>query len=164
MMINQAITSSQVVRKSMMTTYLSNIPDELKQLDNWCVWKFENRNGKRTKIPFNAATGEFAKSNDKSTWSSYETAVNAEGVDGIGFFFEPPYLGVDIDDIDDDLHRFKQGDKLDNIVSEFNEDSRVIQKSAQVAMGYTLLLKVKYQAIADVKVILKCTIVVVSLQ
>ena len=37
MMINQAITSSQVVRKSMMTTYLSNIPDELKQLDNWCM-------------------------------------------------------------------------------------------------------------------------------
>jgi primase-polymerase (primpol)-like protein len=34
--------------------------------------------------PFNAETGEFAKSNDKSTWSSYETAVNAEGVDGIG--------------------------------------------------------------------------------
>ena len=28
----------------------SNIPDELKQ-HNWCVWKFENRNGKRTKIP-----------------------------------------------------------------------------------------------------------------
>ena len=37
MMINQAITSSQVVRKSMMTTYLSNIPDELKQLNN-CVY------------------------------------------------------------------------------------------------------------------------------
>jgi primase-polymerase (primpol)-like protein len=49
---------------------------------------------KRTKIPFNAETGEFAKSNDKSTWSSYETAVNAKGVDGIGFFFEPPYLGI----------------------------------------------------------------------
>ena len=54
------------------------------------MWKFEKRNGKRTKIPFNAETGEFAKSNDKSTWSSYENAVNAEGVDGIGFFFEPP--------------------------------------------------------------------------
>lgn len=73
---------------------LSNIPDELKQLDNWCVWKFENRNGKRTKIPFNAATGEFAKSNDKSTWSSYETAVNAKGVDGIGFFLNPHTLAL----------------------------------------------------------------------
>lgn len=127
----------------MMTTYLSNIPNELKQLDNWCVWKFENRNGKRTKIPFNAATGEFAKSNDKSTWSSYETAVNAEGVDGIGFFFESPYLGIDIDDIDDDLHRFKQGDKLDNIVSEFNEAFKSYTEVSPSGNGLHIIVKGK---------------------
>lgn len=127
----------------MMMTYLSNIPDELKQLNNWCVWKFENRNGKRTKIPFNAATGEFAKSNDKSTWSSYETAVNAEGVDGIGFFFEPPYLGIDIDDIDDDLHRFKQGDKLDNIVSEFNEAFKSYTEVSPSGNGLHIIVKGK---------------------
>lgn len=126
-----------------MTTYLSNIPDELKQLNNWCVWKFEKRNGKRTKIPFNAATGEFAKSNDKSTWSSYETAINAEGVDGIGFFFEPPYLGIDIDDIDDDLHRFKQGDKLDNIVSEFNEAFKSYTEVSPSGNGLHIIVKGK---------------------
>lgn len=126
-----------------MTTYLSNIPDELKQLNNWCVWKFENRNGKRTKIPFNAETGEFAKSNDKRTWSSYETAVNAEGVDGIGFFFEPPYLGIDIDDIDDDLHRFKQGDKLDNIVSEFNEAFKSYTEVSPSGNGLHIIVKGK---------------------
>ncbi|MCJ1804217.1 phage/plasmid primase, P4 family [Staphylococcus warneri] len=127
----------------MMTTYLSNIPDELKQHKNWCVWKFENRNGKRTKIPFNAETGEFAKSNDKSTWSSYETAVNAGGVDGIGFFFEPPYLGIDIDDIDDDLHRFKQGDKLDNIVSEFNEAFKSYTEVSPSGNGLHIIVKGK---------------------
>ncbi|MHC0478864.1 phage/plasmid primase, P4 family [Staphylococcus capitis] len=123
--------------------YQENIPDELKQLNNWCVWKFENRNGKRTKIPFNAKTGEFAKSNDKSTWSSYETAVNAEGVDGIGFFFEPPYLGIDIDDIDDDLHRFKQGDKLDNIVSEFNEAFKSYTEVSPSGNGLHIIVKGK---------------------
>ena len=133
----------RVVKTSMMTTYLSNIPDELKQLNNWCVWKFEKRNGKRTKIPFNAETGEFAKSNDKSTWSSYETAVNAEGVDGIGFFFEPPYLGIDIDDIDDDLHRFKQGDKLDNIVSEFNEAFKSYTEVSPSGNGLHIIVKGK---------------------
>ncbi|WP_367009435.1 phage/plasmid primase, P4 family [Staphylococcus capitis] len=127
----------------MMTTYLSNIPDELKQLNNWCVWKFEKRNGKRTKIPFNAETGEFAKSNDKSTWSSYETVVNAKGVDGIGFFFEPPYLGIDIDDIDDDLHRFKQGDKLDNIVSEFNEAFKSYTEVSPSGNGLHIIVKGK---------------------
>ena len=133
----------RVVKTSMMTTYLSNIPDELKRLNNWCVWKFEKRNGKRTKIPFNAETGEFAKSNDKSTWSSYETAVNAEGVDGIGFFFEPPYLGIDIDDIDDDLHRFKQGDKLDNIVSEFNEAFKSYTEVSPSGNGLHIIVKGK---------------------
>ncbi|MBI5972009.1 phage/plasmid primase, P4 family [Staphylococcus caledonicus] len=123
--------------------YYNNIPDELKQLNNWCVWRFENRNGKKTKIPFNAATGEFAKSNDKSTWSSYDTAVNAEGVDGIGFFFEPPYLGIDIDDIDDDLHRFKQGDKLDNIVSEFNEAFKSYTEVSPSGNGLHIIVKGK---------------------
>ncbi|WP_394867732.1 phage/plasmid primase, P4 family [Staphylococcus haemolyticus] len=126
-----------------MMNILSNIPDELKRLNNWCVWKFEKRNGKRTKIPFNAETGEFAKSNDKNTWSSYETAVNAQGVDGIGFFFEPPYLGIDIDDIDDDLHRFKQGDKLDNIVSEFNEAFKSYTEVSPSGNGLHIIVKGK---------------------
>lgn len=126
----------------MNTTY-SNIPDELKQLKNWCVWKFQERNGKKTKIPFNAETGEFAKSNDKSTWSNYETAVNAEGVDGIGFFFEPPYLGIDIDDIDDDLHRYQHGDKLDNIVNEFNEAFKSYTEVSPSGNGLHIIVKGK---------------------
>ncbi|WP_426462635.1 phage/plasmid primase, P4 family [Staphylococcus equorum] len=125
-----------------MTTY-NNIPDELKQLKNWCVWKFQERNGKKTKIPFNAETGEFAKSNDKGTWSNYETAVNAEGVDGIGFFFEPPYLGIDIDDIDDDLHRYQHGDKLDNIVNEFNEAFKSYTEVSPSGNGLHIIVKGK---------------------
>lgn len=121
----------------------NNIPDELKQLTNWCVWKFQERNGKKTKIPFNAETGEFAKSNDKSTWSNYETAVNAEGVDGIGFFFEPPYLGIDIDDIDDDLHRYQHGDKLDNIVNEFNEAFKSYTEVSPSGNGLHIIVKGK---------------------
>lgn len=121
----------------------SNIPYELKQLKNWCVWKFQERNGKKTKIPFNAETGEFAKSNDKSTWSNYETAVNAEGVDGIGFFFEPPYLGIDIDDIDDDLHRYQHGDKLDNIVNEFNEAFKSYTEVSPSGNGLHIIVKGK---------------------
>ena len=121
----------------------NNIPDELKQLNNWCVWKFQERNGKKTKIPFNAETGEFAKSNDKSTWSNYKTAVNAEGVDGIGFFFEPPYLGIDIDDIDDDLHRYQHGDKLDNIVNEFNEAFKSYTEVSPSGNGLHIIVKGK---------------------
>lgn len=121
----------------------NDIPQELKQLDNWCVWKLQERNGKKTKIPFNAETGEFAKSNDKSTWSSFETAANAEGVDGIGFFFEPPYLGIDIDNIDDDLHRYLQGDKLDNIVNEFNEAFKSYTEVSPSGNGLHIIVRGK---------------------
>jgi hypothetical protein len=47
----------RVVKTSMMTTYLSNIPDELKRLNNWCVWKFEKFIcGNLVRLKFHGAT------------------------------------------------------------------------------------------------------------
>lgn len=68
-----------------------NFPEELTKIDNWCVWKYEKRNNQKpTKVPYNAHTGQRAKSNDSSTWSSFESALyvyNMGDADGIGFFF-----------------------------------------------------------------------------
>ncbi|MCO4357289.1 phage/plasmid primase, P4 family [Staphylococcus agnetis] len=118
-------------------------PKELTKLNNWCVWKYQKRNGKLTKVPFNAETGEFAKSNDPNTWSSYETAINFTGADGVGFFFEPPYLGIDIDNVEDDIHRYRQGDKLDNIVSEFTEAFKTYTEVSPSGNGLHLIVKGK---------------------
>src|SRR5699024_7268576 len=97
-----------------------NIPYELKELKQWCNWKLVMRNGRETKLPINSQTGEFARSNDESTWSDYETALkNADKTDGIGFFFKSPYFGIDIDNVRPDIERYKQGDTADNLVSEF---------------------------------------------
>ena len=120
-----------------------NIPSELKQLKNWCVWKYQERNGKKTKIPFNAATGEFAKSNDSSTWSDYQTAVNCKGADGVGFFFEPPYVGVDLDNIEDDLHLYKNGERLDNIVAEFTDAFKSYTEVSPSGNGLHIIIKGK---------------------
>lgn len=57
--------------------------------------------------------------------------------------FEPPYLGIDIDDIDDDLHRFKQGDKLDNIVSEFNRAFKSYTEVSPSGNGLHIIVKGK---------------------
>lgn len=35
-----------------------NIPAELKTACRFCVWKFEKRSGKKTKIPYNPKTGK----------------------------------------------------------------------------------------------------------
>lgn len=98
------------------------VPYELKELKHWCGFKLENRNGKTTKLPINAYTGDYGKSNDESTWSDFQTAcdsVNKFGCDGIGIYFKKPYFGIDIDDVRTDINRFKDGDHDDNVVSEF---------------------------------------------
>lgn len=99
------------------------IPQELKQVNNWCVYKLiedKDRPEKPKKIPINARTGGGAMSNNPSTWCDYETAVNAVGKygEGLGFFFSPPYFGVDIDGVDDEIQKYKDGDS-NNIISEF---------------------------------------------
>jgi putative DNA primase/helicase len=100
------------------------IPHELKQLKNWCCFKLQQRGEKMTKIPVDANTGNLGKSNDESTWSSFDTALEAIhkfNCDGLGFYFKPPYFGIDIDKVSDEINRYKTGDHEDNIVSEFIE-------------------------------------------
>ncbi|MCW6680856.1 phage/plasmid primase, P4 family [Aerococcaceae bacterium NML130460] len=96
------------------------IPDELTELEQWCCWRYEERNGKRTKIPYDVKTGFKAKSNDESTWSSFDAALQVlHAYDGIGFFFKTPYFGVDLDDVMTEIIRFREKDDDNNIVSEF---------------------------------------------
>jgi putative DNA primase/helicase len=101
-----------------------SIPTELKELKHWCCFKlvWEEKRGKFTKVPYNATTGEKAKSNDESTWCDFETALLASPFyDGLGFFFKPPYFGIDIDNVKEEIDRYKAGDHEENIVSEFIE-------------------------------------------
>jgi hypothetical protein len=83
----------------------SEIPEELRALPNWLVWKRERRVNKKgevhwTSVPYCARTGTRAKSNDPSTWSTFDealAALEAGGYDGLGFAFTPPYVGADLD-------------------------------------------------------------------
>ncbi|MDA1680327.1 MULTISPECIES: phage/plasmid primase, P4 family [Bacillus cereus group] len=79
----------------------NEIPTELKSLPQWVLWRKEERNGKPTKIPYQA-NGEMAQANNRRTWSTLATAVKfyLEGdYDGIGFVFsrQDNYIGIDID-------------------------------------------------------------------
>lgn len=70
-----------------------NIPDELKKLKQWCCWQGD-------KLPRNPYTGGNAQSNNKETWSDFDTAIKALDkyhFDGIGFMFANGYFGVDLD-------------------------------------------------------------------
>ena len=53
---------------------LNQIPSELKNTHQWIVWKSEVRNGKSTKVPYQA-NGEMAQSNNRRSWSTFHTAA-----------------------------------------------------------------------------------------
>jgi len=87
----------------------SAIPFDLRNEPRWVVWREEKRNGKWTKVPYDAKTGEFAKSNDPTTWTTFEQAIkasnilNATGYDGPGVMLHDSNLtGIDFDGVLDD--------------------------------------------------------------
>ncbi len=82
----------------------NNIPDEMKFLNQWLVWRYEETQGaKPTKVPYCPRTGLHADVSDPATWCSFNEAVNAvkagSSYSGIGFVFtaNDPYTGIDLD-------------------------------------------------------------------
>src|SRR5699024_4903882 len=118
-------------------------PEELKKLKQWCIWKYETRSGKETKIPY-SVNNHYAKSNDESTWADYESARAAYfkyGADGIGFFFKPPYMGIDIDKIPQEIERYKRNDFTENIVSELYEGMKSYGEISPSGEGIHIIVK-----------------------
>ena len=78
----------------------ATIPLELKQQPNWVLWRWEHRDGKLTKPPYQV-NGTHARANDPSTWTDFETVMQAfrSGMwDGIGFMLDGDFTGIDWDD------------------------------------------------------------------
>ncbi|WP_277674219.1 hypothetical protein [Piscibacillus halophilus] len=77
---------------------IQNIPAKMKEHDIFCCRKEERRNGKKTKVPYNARTGSRASSNDLSTFSSYDEAVKVmHDYSGIGFIVNHDICAIDLD-------------------------------------------------------------------
>jgi len=53
------------------------IPSELKAMPNWTVWKWVKEKGKRRKVPYQIDGVKKARSNDPSTWTSFDLAYSA---------------------------------------------------------------------------------------
>lgn len=78
-----------------------NFPTELTHLCSFVAWRYEERDGKATKIPINIHNGRMALTNAPSTWATLDEALpyaRAQGY-GVGFVFAAtdPYVGVDLD-------------------------------------------------------------------
>ena len=84
-----------------------HIPAELRALPHWVCWRYEERNGQRTKPPIDAKSNgklRYAKVNDPTTWSDFETAVAAAvrlGLEGQGLCLSESdgLTGLDLDHV-----------------------------------------------------------------
>lgn len=79
----------------------ASIPPSLRPLNHWVLWRFVERDGKRTKAPYQPS-GKPARSNDPTTWTGFESAVKAlkaGNFDGLGFVFaqDGGIVGIDLD-------------------------------------------------------------------
>ncbi len=86
------------------TLALDLIPAELKERGQWLVWRYEQRKGNKTKVPYSPHTRSMASVDDPATLSSFDQAVKtwqqSRGhYHGIGYVFaaDDPYCGIDLD-------------------------------------------------------------------
>ncbi len=76
------------------------IPAEIKPIKAWVMWRYELKEQKWTKVPYQQ-NGKKARSNDPSTWGSFTYAIEhcRPDFDGIGFMLSKQHgiVGVDLD-------------------------------------------------------------------
>jgi hypothetical protein len=98
----------------LITAAIIRVPDSLAELDQWIVWRYEQRDGgKPTKVPYQI-NGSLASSTDPKTWCSFDEALktwqqHSSHWSGIGFVFSAtdPFFGIDLDDCLDAAGKLK---------------------------------------------------------
>lgn len=77
------------------------IPAELREREQWVVWRLEQRDGKPTKVPYRVDGGGRASTTDRDSWDTFENAISAlnDNFAGVGFVFSAydDLVGIDLD-------------------------------------------------------------------
>lgn len=82
-----------------------NIPDELKKLKQWTLWKYHKKEDGTFDKPNYQPNGAYAVVDNPDTWSTFETVLTAyqkdDSFDGIGFVVtkESGIVGMDLDNV-----------------------------------------------------------------
>lgn len=121
-------------------------PEELKQVKQWGIYRkvWLKDKQKFNKIPLSALDGQATSSTDSSRWADFETATQALNLyqaDGYAFFFQPPYIGIDLDNIEDDLNRYLEGDIESNLLYVFMNATRTYSEISMSGKGVHIIGK-----------------------
>ncbi|MBA2116832.1 DUF3987 domain-containing protein [Bremerella alba] len=80
-----------------------NVPEDMRAAKQWVLWRYEERGGKPTKVPYQV-NGKPASSTDPTHWVTFGEILAAledsPEASGIGFVFTPEdnFIGIDLDD------------------------------------------------------------------
>lgn len=91
----------------------SNVPDELKEIKKWLLWKKDIVNGKVRKIPVrNGYPFDITQKDNLLSFNTAALLLNNGDVDGLGFAFskDDPYTGIDLDGTENPQERQLQAD------------------------------------------------------
>jgi putative DNA primase/helicase len=84
-------------QERMIRNIYEKLPQELKERGAFCLWKYEERDGSRTKVPYQPNSFR-ADSANKATFTDYAIAVrHRAGYDGIGIGVFGDICAIDID-------------------------------------------------------------------
>ena len=79
-------------------TNVSSLPIKVKESGLFCVWKYEDRGGKKTKVPYNPRTGGKAQPNNAATFAPLSVAEAVQtSYDGLGVGIFGDLCAIDID-------------------------------------------------------------------
>ena len=92
---------------------IENIPKELKDKNQWVCYRIKKDGEKTAKFMLSPNDFKFAKSNDPSTWSSFEKAKSVLDkkwlrIDGLAFVLTEGYVFIDIDHSVDENGNFSE--------------------------------------------------------
>ena len=98
------------------------IPFELRQYPQWIVWRYEDVNNKKTKVPYSIKRFKASVTNPQ-TWHTFEDVVNATGYDGIGFVLteNDPFAFIDLDHTSNQEEFAKQQTIYNNFIDTYAE-------------------------------------------
>ena len=85
-----------------MQTTPNTIPAGLKDLNQWVVWKYINKDGRPTKVLYSPQTGKPAKSNAAATWGTLaaaQKALTTGKYEGLGIVLTNGLCGIDLDHV-----------------------------------------------------------------
>lgn len=115
-----------------------NIPQLIKDTGQFCDWKYEQRKGRKTKVPYNALNRQKASVDRPETFVDFvdfKTAVDAvSNYDGIGIRMNNNQGAIDLD------HCIENGVLHSWHTKLFASSVMPISKSVPVAQGFAMLL------------------------